>query len=546
MAYLTLATETITGWNWSGSTAPVRVFASQSFYEATDGQFFAQGNPQQIQSFCAEYTATVSGTTVTLPEIVLASTTDSNVPNAVYTIILYDEANNNRFTLASQWFVDPEFYGAPADDISSTWEQFTLSNQGFGIVPNPTYPGPFWSVSQTKQYVNSVVGDGTTPFASSLVCGKTFLDVDPVTPSLPIAIGANSPSSGSGSLIRQTSPSIITANLGVPTAITLTHGTGLPVSSGISGLASGMATFLGSATSANLRATVSDESGTGSLCFNTNVVLVTPDLGTPSAAVLTHATGLPIATGVANLGTGIATFLTTPSSANLLAALTTKSGTGVVVFGTNPTISGATLTSPTLSFAVLGTPSSGTLTSCTGLPVLTGISGLGSGVATFLATPSSANLAAAVTNETGSGALVFANTCTLVTPVIGAATGTSLIATGLIKSSGSAGIGYSTGAGSTVNQGTSRTTTVVINKICGSIALFSAAGSATPFSFTVTNSTVAATDTIIVSQKSGTDKYSAVVSAVGTGSFEITVTDLTGTSTEVPVFLFSIIKAVTS
>lgn len=67
-------------------------------------------------------------------------------------------------------------------------------------------------------------------------------------------------------------------------------------------------------------------------------------LGTPASVVLTNATGLPISTGVGGLGTGIATFLATPSSANLLAALTTSTGTGNAVFGTSPTLSAATIT----------------------------------------------------------------------------------------------------------------------------------------------------------------------------------------------------------
>jgi hypothetical protein len=67
-------------------------------------------------------------------------------------------------------------------------------------------------------------------------------------------------------------------------------------------------------------------------------VLVTPNLGTPSAGVMTNVTGLPISTGVSGLGTGVATFLGTPSSANLAAALTDETGSGAVVFGTSPTV----------------------------------------------------------------------------------------------------------------------------------------------------------------------------------------------------------------
>lgn len=117
--------------------------------------------------------------------------------------------------------------------------------------------------------------------------------------------------------------------------------------------------------------------------------------------------------------------------------------------------------------------------------------------------------------------------------------------TGYIKSSGVTGIGYATGAGGAVTQITSRTTGVTLNTASGAITLFSAAGSATPFSFTVTNSSVAATDTIILSQKSGTDIYTTqVVSAVGAGSFRITLANASGTTTEQPVFNFAVIKAV--
>jgi len=76
---------------------------------------------------------------------------------------------------------------------------------------------------------------------------------------------------------------------------------------------------------------------TNALLF-TDSTLVRPVLGTPASGTLTNCTGLPIATGVSNLGTGVATFLATPSSANLLAALTDETGTGANVFANTPTL----------------------------------------------------------------------------------------------------------------------------------------------------------------------------------------------------------------
>jgi hypothetical protein len=80
--------------------------------------------------------------------------------------------------------------------------------------------------------------------------------------------------------------------------------------------------------------------------------LVTPALGTPASGTLTNCTGLPISLGVSGLGANVATFLGTPSSANLLAAVTDETGTGVLVFGTTPT-----LTSPVIA---AGSASAGT------------------------------------------------------------------------------------------------------------------------------------------------------------------------------------------
>lgn len=72
---------------------------------------------------------------------------------------------------------------------------------------------------------------------------------------------------GTGSVVRTNSPTLVTPNLGTPSVVTLTNATGLPISSGVSGLAAGASTFLTTPSSANLRTLMTDETGTGSLVF---------------------------------------------------------------------------------------------------------------------------------------------------------------------------------------------------------------------------------------------------------------------------------------
>jgi hypothetical protein len=121
---------------------------------------------------------------------------------------------------------------------------------------------------------------------------------------------------------------------------------------------------------------------------------------------------------------------------------------------------------------------------------------------------------------------------------------------GGIASSGAAGIGYSTGSGGTVTQLTNKSTGVTLNKTCGQITMSdSALSPAEEVSFTVTNSTVAATDSVIVNIGSGAtvNTYLVSVQAVSPGSFTIIVSNVSTTSrSEAIVLNFAVIKGVNS
>lgn len=130
-------------------------------------------------------------------------------------------------------------------------------------------------------------------------------------------------------------------------------------------------------------------------------------LGTPSSGTATNLTGLPVSTGISGLGTGVATFLATPSSANLAAAVTGETGSGALVFAT----------SPALVTPDIGTPSAGVLTSCTGLPV----AGLANGTDGELITWSATGVAATV--ATGSSGQVLTSNGAGAAPTFQAAGG---------------------------------------------------------------------------------------------------------------------------
>lgn len=181
---------------------------------------------------------------------------------------------------------------------------------------------------------------------------------------------------GSGSLVFAISPTLVTPALGTPSSVTLTNATGLPLTTGTTGTLPVSKGGTGQTTAnAAFNTLVPSQTGNSGKYLTTdgsNTSWAINPLGTvTSVDVSGGATGLsfsggPITssgtitlsgtlaaanggTGLTSLGNNIAAWLSAPSSTNLLAALTDKTGSGLVVFGTSPTISSPTITSPIIT-----------------------------------------------------------------------------------------------------------------------------------------------------------------------------------------------------
>jgi hypothetical protein len=289
-----------------------------------------------------------------------------------------------------------EAHGATGAVVGTTNTQ-TLTNK---TLTSPTLTTPALGVA-TADSINGT----TIPNTKTLVVTTDKLNVLAATSSSELA-GIISDETGTGALVFANTPTLVTPNIGAATGTSLVLSGDLTVNGTTTTInsteitiddknltlgsvasptdagADGGGLTLKGATDKTFSWVDATDAWTSSEHINLasgKAFYLNGTLETAATQTLTNKTidganntitNVAISTAVSGLGTGVATFLATPSSANLASAVTDETGTGALVFANTPTLvtpvlGAATATSIALPDSLVGSATATAGTSAT-------------------------------------------------------------------------------------------------------------------------------------------------------------------------------------
>jgi hypothetical protein len=296
------------------------------------GSTIAKGSPVYITS---------TSTGVSFPNIALAQANTLTTGNAIgltneaiasgadgYVVIngLLNGVNTGTFTVGDILYVSPYSAG-----------------QLMNTFPPTGYPVRIGVVS----FVNSSTG------SIYINQSNAFVQASSVVGTLAVANGGTgvTTSTGTGSVVLSTSPTLVTPLLGTPTSGNFSTGTFTwpTFNQNTTGTAANVtgtvAIANGGTGQTTAAAAITALTGTQTNAYYLRSNGTNATLSGLSAADLTGTVAVANGgTGINSFGTGVATWLGTPSSANLISAVTDETGSGLLVFNNTPSLTNPTVT----------------------------------------------------------------------------------------------------------------------------------------------------------------------------------------------------------